>query len=312
VIKPPRLRRGDTIGLVAPASGLIRQERLDASIRYLEGQGYRVAPGKHLLASHGAFGGTDEQRAADLNDAIRNPKLRAIFAVRGGYGSPRILSLVDYAALRRSPKIVVGFSDITALQLAIYRRCGLVTFSGPLPGPDFSEPVVDSFSEENFWRLLTSSKRPGLLPNPEGENRTSLVPGSATGPLLGGCLTMVVQVLGTRFCPSFRGSILVLEDVNEEPYRVDRMLTHLANAGIMKSAAGFAFGQWPGCEVSDPKTLHIPVPRLLREAVQDLGKPAFSGLGYGHTKKKLTIPFGLPARLDTQRNELRLLEAAVA
>ena len=281
-------------------------------MRYLESRGFRVRPGNHLVASYGAFGGTDTQRAQDLNLAIRDPGVQAIFALRGGYGSPRILDLVDYMALRRNPKIIAGFSDITALQLAVYRRCGLVTFSGPLPGPDFSEPDIDPFTEENFWRLLTSRSRPGKLAISPDDPASSLVPGSVSGPLLGGCLTMVVQLLGTRFCPRFKGSILVLEDVHEEPYRIDRMLTHLGNTGVLKAAAGFAFGKWPGCVPSDPKALHFPVDQIVRDTVGGLGKPAIANLTYGHVSRKLTIPIGLPASLDATKCELRLLESAVA
>ena len=312
MIKAPRLKAGDTIALVAPASGVVRPERVEASVRYLEGCGYRVRPGRHLVAVHGAFGGTDLQRAEDLNSAIRDTGVQAIFALRGGYGSPRILPLIDYGALRRSPKIFVGFSDITALQLAIFRRCGLITFSGPLPGPDFSDPVVDSFTEEIFWRLVTSRSLPGRLANPVADPCIPIFEGSVSGPILGGCLTMIIQVLGTRFCPKFKESILILEDVHEEPYRVDRMMTHLGNSGILKAAAGFVFGKWPGCVPQDPKALHFPVEQIIRETVAGMSKPTLANFAYGHVPQKITLPIGLPATLDATKGELRPLESAVA
>jgi muramoyltetrapeptide carboxypeptidase len=293
----------------------MRLERIEACVRYLEGQGYRVKLGQHLLAKIGPFAGSDADRAADLNAMIRDAAVRAIFAIRGGYGTPRILQSVDYSALRRTPKIIAGFSDITALQLAIYRRCGLVTFSGALPGPDFAETPVDAFTEEHFWRLLTSASPIGTFPNPDSTPilmpRTTLVPGEASGPLLGGCITMVVQLLGTRYNPDYKDAILVLEDVNEEPYRIDRMLTHLRNARVNSKISGCVLGQFQGCKVKDPALPHFTIDQVTARWAEEVNKPTMTGLAYGHIRTKLTLPLGLPVRLDATRCHLESAEPAV-
>src|SRR5881394_4667621 len=184
IVKPPRLRRGEVIGLISPASTPWPAEKIEKGARYLEGLGYRVKLGEHVAARHGYFAGTDAERLNDLNAMLNDPQVNAVFAVRGGYGSPRLLPFVDYQAVRRQPKIIVGFSDITALQLALFRRTGLVTFSGPLPGVEFWRKP-DPYTEEHFWRLLTSSRRVGPLPNPAGQPLRRRISGRARGRLLG-------------------------------------------------------------------------------------------------------------------------------
>jgi len=232
IVKPPRLRRGDVIGLIAPASPLKNAGRIEASVRYLERLGYRIQLGRHVTERHGYLAGTDAQRAADLNAMLGDPQVRAVFALRGGYGTPRLLPWVDYRAVRRQPKILVGYSDLTALQLALFRRTGLVTFSGPMLGADL-RPSLDPYTEEHFWRLLTSRRTAGALSNPR--NRPLIVrrPGRAEGRLLGGNLSLLVSSLGTSFSPDYRDALLVLEDVDEHLHRLDRMFTQLRNAGVL-------------------------------------------------------------------------------
>jgi muramoyltetrapeptide carboxypeptidase len=306
-LKPPRLNRGDLIGLVSPASTPAPREKIESSVRYLERLGYRAKVGANAEREHGYLAGTDEQRAADLNNFIRDPRVKALFALRGGYGTPRILSLIDYRALRRSPKIISGFSDITALQLAILRRCGLVTFSGPMPAVEFWKDP-DPYTEENFWRLLTSKKKLGPLAASELE---VLNEGRASGALLGGNLSLVVNCLGTRFLPSMRGAILVLEEVDEAPYRVDRMLTQLMNSGIASRLAGLVFGQFTRCEQKDPAKPSLTCAEVLRDFASRLKCPVLTNLQYGHVPRKLTIPFGLSAQIDAARKRISVLESAV-
>src|SRR5436190_22497418 len=211
ILKPPRLRRGDVIGLISPASAPLPAEKIERGVDYLEGLGYRVKLGPHVAAQHGYFAGTDAQRLNDLNAMLNDPQVKAIFAIRGGYGSPRLLPFVDYRAVRRQPKIFAGFSDLTALQLALFRRVGLVTFSGPLPGVEFWQKP-DPYTEEQFWRLLTSTRRVGPLHNPNRERLRARIRGRGQGRLLGGNLSLVVSNLGTPFSPDYDGAILVLED----------------------------------------------------------------------------------------------------
>ena len=310
IVKPPRLRPGDVIGLISPASAPFPLERIEMGVRYLEGLGYRVKPGEHVAAQHGYLAGTDAARLSDLNAMLNDSQVRAVFAVRGGYGSPRLLPFVDYRAVRRSPKIIVGFSDVTALQLALFRRTGLVSFSGPLPGVEFCDSP-DPYTEEHFWRLLTSSRRVGLLPNPAGHPLRTRVGGHAEGCLLGGNLSLLVSSLGSRFSPDYRGAILALEDVGEDFYRLDRMFTQLRNAGILRQITGLALGLFTDCKARDPGKPHLELPQILDEVLSWAKIPIVEGIQYGHVARKLTIPIGLRTRLDASRGKLTVLESAV-
>jgi muramoyltetrapeptide carboxypeptidase len=311
ILKPPRLRRGDVIGLVSPGSAPVPADKIEKGTKYLEGLGYRVKPGRHVAAQHGYFAGTDADRLSDLNATLNDPQVAAVFAVRGGYGSPRLLPFVDYRAARRRPKIVVGFSDITALQLALFRRVGLVTFSGPLAGVEFWQKP-DPYTEEHFWRLLTSSRRIGGLPNPAGQPLRRRISGRARGRLLGGNLSLVTSNLGTPFSPDYRGAILVLEDVGEDIYRLDRMFTQLRNAGLLAHVNGLALGRFTGVNAGDPPRPHLNLGEMLDEVLSWLNVPTVEGLQYGHVARKLTLPVGLRAELDADRGTLTVLESAVA
>jgi muramoyltetrapeptide carboxypeptidase len=310
ILKPPRLRRGDVIGLISPASTPLPAEKIDKGARYLEGLGYRVKVGEHAASQHGYFAGTDAERVSDLNAMLNDSQVRAIFAIRGGYGSPRLLPFVDYNAVRRQPKIVVGFSDITGLQLALFRRTGLVTFTGPLPGVEFWQKP-DPYTEEHFWRLLTSSRRVGPLRNPNQEPLRTRIGGRAQGRLLGGNLSLVISSLGTRFSPDYEGAILVLEDVNEEFHRVDRMFAQLRNAGILDRISGLVLGLFTHCKPADVAKPHLTLAEIFEEVLSWMSAAAVEGLQYGHVARKLTLPFGLHARLDANRGILSVLEAAV-
>ena len=309
-LKPPRLKQGDVIGLVSPASTPAPAEKIQSSVKYLEGLGYRVKLGKHASKIYGYLAGTDEERAEDFNSMIRDPKIKAIFALRGGYGTPRILPIIDYRALTRQPKIISGFSDITALQLAIYRKCRLVTFSGPMPAVEFWKKP-DPYTEENFWRLLTSKISVGKLENPPGEYMNVLKAGRASGVLLGGNLALVVSTIGTAFIPSLRDAVLVLEEVGEYPYRVDRMFAQLRNAGILKEAAAMLLGQFTECDPKDPSQPYLDVQSLLKEYAEMTNGPVLGNLVYGHVPRKVTVPFGVRAMVDTKKREIQIRESAV-
>lgn len=286
-------------------------DKIQASVKYLEGLGYRVKLGEHLSKAWGYLAGTDEERAEDFNAMIRDPQVKAIFASRGGYGSPRILPRIAYRALARQPKIVTGFSDITALQLAIFRKCKLVTFSGPMPAVEFWKKP-DAFTEENFWRLLTSNKSVGPLANPLEDRFDLHRPGKASGVLLGGNLALVASTLATPFMPSLRETILVLEEVGEYPYRVDRMFAQLRNAGILKGLSGLLLGQFTECEPKDRSQPHLNIEFLLNEYAQMVNGPVLGNLLYGHVPIKLTIPFGLRATVDAKRGTIDVRESAVS
>jgi muramoyltetrapeptide carboxypeptidase len=310
ILRPRALRRGDVVGLVAPAGALWRPERVEGCVRYLEGRGYRVEVGAHALGNDGAFSGTDEERLSDLNGMLRDPRIRAIMALRGGYGTPRLLDRIDYSAVRRDPKIVVGYSDITALQLALFRKAGLVSFSGPLGAVEFAG-APDPQTEESFWRLVTSRRTRGRLPLPEDHPLLTRQVGIGEGPLLGGCLSLVVALLGTPFSPDYRGAVLALEDVHEQFHRLDRMLTQLRLAGVMGRASGFLLGQFTNTSAADPAHPFHDLEAVFQSVMKGVPGPILDGFPYGHVPRKVTLPWGIPVRVDGKRQTVSLLEVPV-
>ncbi len=310
IIKPPRLRKGDIIGLVAPASTPSTEEKIKKGAVYLEQLGYRVKFGEHIRKTHGYLAGTDEERAADFNNMVRDKDVKAIFTIRGGYGTPRILQMIDYRSLKRNPKIIVGYSDITALQFAIFRKIGLVTFSGPMAGVEMWKGI-DSYTEEHFWKLLTSTKIIGIMKNPVNESLKVLKYGKAHGRLLGGNLSLLGSLMGTPFLPILRKSILVIEDVEEAPHRIDRMLAQLLNAGVLDDLAGLVFGKFTDCNPSDPSEPHLIIEQVQDEYAKKIKCPVVANFQYGHIPCKLTVPIGLQAIIDTKSNRIEVLESSV-
>jgi muramoyltetrapeptide carboxypeptidase len=310
-IKPPRLRQGDLIGLVSPASAPSSSEKIEGGVRYLESLGYRTTVAPHALASYGYLAGTDEERAADFNAMVNNPKVKAIFALRGGYGTPRILEALDYGLLKRHPKIIVGYSDLTSLQLAILRKCSLVTFSGPMVAVEMWN-TIDPYTEEQFWRLVTSPKIAGALDFPPEHHPAAVRIGKATGRLIGGNLALVMASVGTPYLPALKGNILFAEDVDEAPNRVDRMFMQLKNAGILSSIAGLVLGLFTECVPSDPSSPHFTIDQVLADVVHHTHVPILGNLPYGHVPRKLTLPIGVRARMDVGKLRLEILESAVS
>ena len=310
LLRPKALRRGEVIGLVAPAGALWRPDRVEGCVRYLEGQGYRVEVGAHALGNDGAFSGTDDERLCDLNGMLRDPRIRAILALRGGYGTPRLLDRIDYAAVRRDPKIVVGYSDITALQMALYRKTGLVSFSGPLGAVEFAS-APDPVTEESFWRLVTSRRTRGRLPLPDDEPLVTRHTGLGEGPLLGGCLSLVVALLGTPFSPDYRGAVVALEDVHEQFHRIDRMMTQLRLAGVLGRATGLLLGRFTHTTAADPAHPFHDLEAVWQSVLQGVTAPILAGFPYGHVPRKVTLPWGITVRVDGKKQAVSLLESAV-
>jgi muramoyltetrapeptide carboxypeptidase len=301
VVKPPRLRPGDLIAVVSPSSAP-KMPALRRGVREIEKRGYRVVLGKHVGEKCDHLAGRDLDRLTDFNDALRNPAIKAVFAARGGVGGTRLLDRLDYAAIRKFPKILVGFSDLTAPHLAIYAKTGLVTFSGPMVATDF-DGGLRPFTARHFWPLVELPQPPQFhFKKPLG----FMGDRPAQGPLLGGTLSVLQTLLGTPYAPSFDGSLLVLEDVHEEGYRVDRMLAQLRLAGIWDRIAGVVFATWSGCR---PKAA---LDRTLRHYAKMLkGRPAVFGVPYGHVDDKITLPMGVMARIDPAKRRFELVEGAV-
>ncbi len=309
ILKPPRLRKGETIGLISPASPPSSSEKIEKSVRYLERLGYRVAVGSHVMEQKGYLAGSDQHRADDFNQMVRDKNIKAILAIRGGYGTPRILPLLDYSAVKRNPKIIVGYSDLTALQLALYRKTNLITFSGPMAGVEMWNSI-DPYTEEHFWRIVTSASPAGALPPPADSPPVVFHAAKAAGRLLGGNLSLLISALSTPYSPSYKDSLLVLEEVDEAPHRVDRMLTQLFNAGVFKGIAGLLLGHFTDCNPADPSKPFLTTDEVLTDVVARLAVPVLTKLQYGHIPKKLTLPIGARACLFPD-GRLELLESAV-
>ncbi len=300
--KPPRLAPGKRVALIAPA-GPVSEERIAGALERCAALKLEPVLGASARERSGYFAGPDALRAADLQAAIDDEAIDAIWALRGGYGGMRLLPLVDLAPLLARPRPLVGYSDNTALHLAL-GRAGLVAFHGPHPGEDVS-PMTD----ECFRRVLFRAEAAGLLPFPPGvERAATLARGVAEGPLVGGNLSMVAATCGTPAAMTAAGRIVFLEDVGEAGYRIDRMLAQLRLAGALDGAVGLAFGQFT--EVP-PYTHDRPVDEVLRELAETLGIPAVVGLPIGHGRDNWTLPLGVRARLDADAGTLELLESAV-
>ncbi len=306
------LTPGDLIGVISPASPPKpeKEDQYQQGLAYLRGLGYRLLEGRHVLDHYGYLAGTDEDRAADLNAMFRNPKVKAIFCSRGGYGTPRLLDLIDYEAVRKHPKILVGYSDITSLQLALHARSGLVSFSGPMVAVEMGKGILP-FTEKHFWSLMTTSTR-SVLKGAAGEYQPRIYHGGrGEGRLLGGCLSLINPLIGTPYQPDFSGAILVLEDIGEDVYGIDRYLVQLRYAGILNQLNGLIFGQFLDMESGDKSEPSLPLEEVLEKYTRDLRIPILGNFPYGHQAFKYTLPFGCQVRLDADKGTLRLLEPAL-
>jgi len=293
---PPPLSAGARVALVAPAGPLRGEQELQIAIDQAVSLGWEPIPAPHALARDGYFAGTDEQRAQDFNAALRDNRVDAIWCLRGGYGAMRILPMLDYDAMRRNPRPLLGFSDITALHCAIGVRSGVVSYHGPTARGALSE-----FSRHSLVRAIVEHVDPcGGAP----EART-LRGGRAAGRLVGGNLALLAALSGTSFVPDYDDAILVLEDVGEATYRIDRMLQQLRLSGALERVAGIAFGQFTECtDRIDGVTR--PLDDLLREAADVAGVPAVAGIPFGHVSDQWTVPLGARAELDADAGTLHV------
>ncbi len=316
LIHPKALRPGDTVGLITPATYVADPDQLALAERTLRYFKLRVKMGRNVGKRAGYFGNPVSGRLDDFHAMFRDTEVRAVFCVRGGYGTAQLLDRIDYDLVRRNPKIFLGYSDITALHLAINKLARLVTFHGPVALSRFSLYTQNSFRQSLFQTApiveLTNPAENDLL-RPAHTLR-AVRPGAASGRLIGGNLTLVSTTLGTPYEIDTRDAILFLEDVDEEPYRIDRMLTHLRLAGKFKNVRGIIFGECKDCRASDYKpSLSNPysLGEVLDNAFGELKVPVLSGLAIGHTDDQLTLPLGVAATLDADKGTLTLRESGV-
>ncbi len=314
IIKPKRLNKGDKIGLVTPGSYITEAEK-DESIANIRNLGFNVTYSDRLMQKNGYFSATDKERAADLNEMFERDDIQAIISARGGYGSARILPFLDYNLISAHPKPFIGFSDVTAVHYALYKKSGLVSFHGPVSISTFSRFSTSSFEDvliNPTFELQMENSGTDNNYNPYGI--TTLADGKARGELVGGNLSIVVSLIGTEYDIDFSGKIVFLEEFLEEPYRIDRMLTQLLQAGKFNQVKGIALGVFRLCEPdkSNPAfSGSFNLLEVLQDRLGNLGVPVVYGLSFGHITDKLTLPFGINAELDSKLQQLKLTEPAV-
>lgn len=314
IIKPAALKKGDKVGLVAPASYSFEPEDIKIAKETIEQYGFQVELGSHITSQYGYLAGKDAERASDINEMFRRPDIRGIFTFSGGYGSTRLLDLLDYEMIRQNPKVLIGHSDITALVLAIHQKTGLVTFHG-----SSGLSAVGDYAIAHFRRAVMANQSIGeIAKSPykgtDDEARKhrliTIVSGQATGELVGGNLSLVVSLLGTPYEIDTREKILFLEDISEEPYRIDRMLTQLFLAGKLQAASGFALGHFSDCQAKDGGLRSFSLEEVLRDRFESLGKPTLYNLMFGHILENAVLPLGVKAILDATGKKLAIAESA--
>ncbi|EDX77976.1 LD-carboxypeptidase superfamily [Coleofasciculus chthonoplastes PCC 7420] len=304
LLKPRRLNPGDTVGLISPA-GLVDQKTLDEIAPILSQLGLKTKLGTHLFDQYGYLAGQDVDRAADVNAMFADSSVQAVLAMAGGWGCNRILPLLDYQLIRQNPKIIIGYSDVTSLLLAIYTHSNLITFHGPL-----GTSTWNWFSIQHLQRILfdgAAMTLQNLLSTPV----ETITKGKARGRLVGGNLSLVAALVGSDYLPDWQNSILFVEDIREEVYRIDRLLTQLKLAGILDQVAGFIFAQCTNCPAGEANEPSLTLRQVLADHIKPLGIPAWYGSMIGHIQDKFTVPIGGMIEIDAERGTIRLLESVV-
>jgi muramoyltetrapeptide carboxypeptidase len=308
IIKPHRLRKGDIIGICAPASPLQSRDSIEDGINYLERLGYRVHLAKNLYRKRGYLAGTDAQRAADLHELFSNRTVKAIFAARGGFGTQRLLPLLDYSLIKHNPKILVGYSDITALQLALLANVRLVSLAGPL----VVEMPLKGKAEEFFWRALTSTKPLGVIRATDKQIFNHRGKSTAhTGQLIGGNLSLISAMAGSLHFPRIGNPIVFLEEIDERPYRIDRTLQHLKLNGLFDSAHGLVLGSFIDCTPAKGKP-SLTLQQVFGDAFSNAPFPVASGVRHGHLRGSIALPIGVRASLARRSKGIEILESLVS
>ncbi|MBJ6979388.1 LD-carboxypeptidase [Luteimonas sp. MC1895] len=306
---PRALREGDTVALVSPSSATDDRLNLQLSRDVMEALGFRVKTGAHHASRRGHLAGSDAARAGDINAAFADPEVRAVVAVRGGSGAARLLPLLDYDAIRANPKVLLGYSDITALHSGIHARTGLVTFHGPNGTGSWNAFNADQFRRLFFQRELMHYRNrveagDELVPR---RNRTlTITGGRAQGQLVGGNLAVLTALAGSPYLPDFRGKVLFLEDVSEAPYRIDRMFSTLRLMGALDGLAGFIFGECTDCDPGDGYG-SLTLDEILDDYIRPLGIPAYRGAMIGHIREQFIVPVGGQVEMDADDGSFRLL-----
>lgn len=313
LLKGKVLKAGDTIGIITPASALPDEESITICKEVLAYFGFQVKEGKYIRERYGNLAGTDDQRLEDLHAMFADKGVAGILCIRGGAGASRLLHRIDYNMVAKNPKVLLGYSDITALIMAFQAKIGLVTFHGPVGTSTWSNYVANGFKEQLMENKLVTFQNP----DKKGDNVvtykdriTTLHPGVVEGKLLGGNLTLISGLCGSPYLPDFKDSILFLEEVSESPEKVDRMFCQLMNAGILKQIKGFVFGKCTDCNPSAGFG-SLNLDQILRDYIKPLGIPAYSGAVIGHIADQFLLPVGVKVRMDANKGTIEFLEKAL-
>ncbi|WP_262245393.1 S66 peptidase family protein [Parapedobacter soli] len=299
-IHPPTIKKGDVVGVITPSSALVDDEGYSIAEANFETLGLRLRWGKHVGKRYGYLAGKDDERLADLHDMFADPSVKAIVCLRGGSGAARLLDKLDYGLIARNPKIFLGYSDITAFHQAIHTQTGMITFHGAVANSKWTPMVFNQFEQLFF------EGKPPVYSDNQRPVRT-LARGTADGKLLGGNLTVLTGIAGSRYYPDFTGSILFLEDIGEEPYRIDRMFSQLELSGALKRINGFVFGRCSDCEASSPRN-SLTLDQILDHYIKPLGIPAYQGALIGHMDEQFILPVGARVRMDANKGAITVLE----
>lgn len=312
IIKPKRLNKGDTIGIIAPSSGVSESE-FEKALKNMTDLGFKTKVGKYTKAVNGFLAGTDKERLEDLHWAFADQEVKGIWCIRGGYGASRYLPQIDFKLIKKNPKVLVGYSDITALHLAIYQNTGLVTFHGPVAASTYSD-----YTKNHVVNLLMNPSVPykvelssANIAKEAPEFKTQVITkGKAKGKLTGGNLSLLTALAGTPFAlKDTKGKILFIEDVGERPYRLDRMFVQLKQSVNLRELAGIALGIFEDCDAPDDKSQTVL--DVVRDNLGNLGIPVIYGLSFGHIRDQFTLPMGIEAEFDTENTTMTFLETSV-
>ncbi|AGF57071.1 muramoyltetrapeptide carboxypeptidase [Clostridium saccharoperbutylacetonicum] len=301
MIRPKHLKKGDKIGLIGSSSPT-PQDRIEPSIRAMEALGLEVILGESCLKNHGYLSGTDEIRANDINKMFEDKSIKGIFAIRGGYGAPRILDKLDYDMIKKNPKVFAGYSDITALHNVFNQKCELITFHTPMPSTEIYKGI-DEYTLDYFKKNIFSDIPLGVIKNPDGQDLKTLVTGEAEGILVGGNLSLVASSLGTPYEIDTRGKILFLEEIEEYPYKIDRMLVQLKLAGKFKEAAGIILGAWTNCEAKEGDN-SLTLMEVFEEIIIPENKTTIYNLACGHCMPTISLPLGTKIKINGYKSEI--------
>jgi muramoyltetrapeptide carboxypeptidase len=304
IIKPKLLKKGDIIAIVAPASPLTKS-KVSIAKNYLEKLGFYVIVGKSCYCNHGYLAGNDLIRAYDVNQMFLDDEVKAIICLRGGYGTARILDLLDFESIKKHPKVFIGYSDITTLHIAFNRLCSMVTYHGPM-AVDISNGL-DNFTKESFLSNIQGNTKGTKISNPIEKPIKCMSSGITSGEIIGGNLTLINSTLGTPYEIDTRNKILFIEEVGERPYKIDRLLTQLYYAGKLDDANGIIIGNFKNCEpLSDEASQRIE--QVFNDIIKSLNKPTIYNVQSGHCKPMITIPFGLNVYMDAERCQIIIKE----